>query len=277
MSERRAWYSVADRRGPFGPQYDFEFAVPAERTAAEVESLAAFLTGLARKDRSARILDLAAGTGRIAIPLAELTTASVVCLDLQLRFLRSEGLRQRTRAVCGDMRQLPFLSATFDCLLLLFTSFGYFSDLDNLVVLKEMSRCLMRRGVAVIDQPNYNRIEQHFIVERTKIVELPNGQTYSVLYRNRIATIHSDIDVLGPVARVLFQRRVATMSSGHRERLEPIVVRIYRLSDIETMARLVGLEIAAVTDSTLRDFNPHSSKRMWIHLQVNASHSGRRQ
>jgi SAM-dependent methyltransferase len=132
----------------FGPDY-FEIYrdfFPAERTAAEVEGIVARL-GLAP---GARVLDLACGQGRHAIPLAERGFA-VTGYDL------SEALLSRARAdaaargvelrwVRGDMRALSF-QAEFDAVINVFTAFGYFADeADDVEALRCVRRALVPGG-----------------------------------------------------------------------------------------------------------------------------------
>jgi SAM-dependent methyltransferase len=126
----------------FGPDY-FEIyrdAFPAEATAADVDGIVSRL-GLGA---GARVLDLACGHGRHAIPLAERGHA-VTGFDL------SEAMLARARAdaaargaavrwVRGDMRALPF-DAEFDAVINVFTAFGYFEDPEDDV---ETLRCVRR-------------------------------------------------------------------------------------------------------------------------------------
>lgn len=119
--------SWADRFfGPlYGELYRTHLLEP-ERTRREAD-FAAEVLGL----RSRRVLDLAAGFGRHARLLAQKN--DVVALDLNHGYLRTalRGLRgtarRRLAAVRSDMRRLPFAPSTFDSVLFLFNSFGYFS------------------------------------------------------------------------------------------------------------------------------------------------------
>lgn len=99
--------------------------IPAARTREE----AAFVDALLGPGRQ-RVLDIAAGFGRHARILAR--RHSVLALDTSAAYLRTalERLPARSRlaAVQGDMRALPFASASCDAALLLFNSFGYFGS-----------------------------------------------------------------------------------------------------------------------------------------------------
>jgi SAM-dependent methyltransferase len=82
--------------------------------------------------RGKRVLDLAAGFGRHARPIAR--TNRVFAVDANRDYLRMavRGLRGAARknlhAARADMRHLPIADASMDAALLLFNSFGYFVD-----------------------------------------------------------------------------------------------------------------------------------------------------
>jgi SAM-dependent methyltransferase len=143
VTRERAWFESF-----FGPDY-FEIyrdVFTPEATAADVDGIVARL-GLAP---GARVLDLACGHGRHAIPLAERGYA-VTGYDL------SEAMLARARAdaaargaglrwVRGDMRALPFESA-FDAAINVFTAFGYFEDPEeDLETLRRVRRALVPGG-----------------------------------------------------------------------------------------------------------------------------------
>lgn len=123
----KAWYESF-----FGPDY-FEIyrnAIPPERTAAEVDGIVSLLD-LAP---GARILDLACGYGRHAIPLAK-RGFEVTGYDLSETFLnraraKAEEQGARVRWLQGDMRDLAF-DGEFDAVINIFTAFGYFEDSED--------------------------------------------------------------------------------------------------------------------------------------------------
>lgn len=132
----------------FGPDY-FEIYrdfFPSEKTAAEVEGIVALL-GLSA---GARVLDLACGQGRHAIPLAERGLA-VTGYDLSEECLaraRADAAARGAgvRWVRGDMRALCF-DAEFDAVINVFTAFGYFADEEeDLETLRRVRRALVPGG-----------------------------------------------------------------------------------------------------------------------------------
>ena len=98
-----------------------------------------------------RVLDLACGAGRHAAALRQ-RGADVVGMDLSMPLLRRACGRCCCGLVRGDMRRLPFAERSFDAVLNLFTSFGYFSDDDeHATVVIEVGRVLRPGGRFVLD------------------------------------------------------------------------------------------------------------------------------
>ena len=149
------WY-----RNLFGPDYlkmDWH-----ESSTAEVESLVRMLD-LNDKEY---VLDLCCGYGRHAVPLA-LRGIEVTGLDLSGAMLQKAQVDARFAGahvdwVQGDARDLPF-GESFDVVLDLFTSFGYFEkEGENLQVLQEAFRVLVPGGCLVLDTVNHDFIIRHF-------------------------------------------------------------------------------------------------------------------
>ena len=118
------------------------------------------------------VLDLACGTGRHALPLAQ-ADLRVIGLDYSstLLAIAHESVPAEytfPRYVRGDAKSLPFGKDVFDVVLSLFTSFGYFSDDDNRSVLEGISRILKPGGYFYIDYLNPERIEAGLVPESTR-------------------------------------------------------------------------------------------------------------
>jgi demethylmenaquinone methyltransferase/2-methoxy-6-polyprenyl-1,4-benzoquinol methylase len=97
-----------------------------------------------------RILDVATGTGSVAIALAQATDAEIVGVDLSEPMLEvarkrvyDSGLDRRVRLQHARAEQLPFADATFDAL-----SFTYLLRYvaDPVATLKELARVLRPSG-----------------------------------------------------------------------------------------------------------------------------------
>lgn len=121
----------------------------AERTEQEAEFVASQLPP------GGRVLDLACGTGRIAIPLAA-RGFDVHGLDISERVLevaRRDAPQLDFRR--GDMRELPWDGGFFDAVVNVWTAFGYFeSQAEDERVLTEVARVLRPGGVFVLDTVN---------------------------------------------------------------------------------------------------------------------------
>lgn len=105
----------------------------------------------------ARILDLCCGQGRHTLELARRGFANVEGFDRSHYLIqkakttaRSSGLRARFRE--GDARKLPYNADSFDVVLMLGNSFGYFETVqDDARVLREIFRVLRPSGRLLID------------------------------------------------------------------------------------------------------------------------------
>jgi demethylmenaquinone methyltransferase/2-methoxy-6-polyprenyl-1,4-benzoquinol methylase len=101
-----------------------------------------------------RILDIATGTGDLAIAALRLEPAEVVGMDIAEEMiklgrekLRRKGLDSVIKLQLGDAEQLPFPDASFDAVTV---AFGV-RNFENLEVgLSEMHRVLKPQGFAVI-------------------------------------------------------------------------------------------------------------------------------
>jgi len=151
-----SWY-----RESFGAEY---LTLYAHRDAAEAQANVGAVVELAELSRSDRILDLACGAGRHLHALSEQGFDRVVGLDLSPALLSEAALAldgatgRHAPLVRADMRHIPFIE-TFDAVLSLFTSFGYFSrGEEDARVLGEVSRVLRPGGVVVLDVMNRPRV-----------------------------------------------------------------------------------------------------------------------
>lgn len=115
---------------------------------------------------SAKILDVACGPGRFAIPLAK-RGFRVVGLDIcevYLKQARAKAQKHKLQIefIHGDMRAIPFENE-FDAVINLFTSFGYFErEEDHLQVLKEVHKSLKSSGRFLLELMNRDWLIKNF-------------------------------------------------------------------------------------------------------------------
>jgi ubiquinone/menaquinone biosynthesis C-methylase UbiE len=100
------------------------------------------------------VLDVACGPGRHSVELAR-RGCDVTGLDFCRGYLdeaRAAAKKRGVKAdfVHGDMRKMKF-AGKFDAVICMFTSFGYFTPAQDLLVLKSMTRALKPGGRLLLD------------------------------------------------------------------------------------------------------------------------------
>lgn len=203
--------------------------------------------------KGGRILDLACGDGRHAIPMSR-RGYEVVGIDLSLSMLerglgRIQPPELPVKLVHGDMRDLKF-NEVFDGACLLGTSFGFFTDVENMGVLRGIQRALKRGGRVVIQVANRDNLVQ----------SVPNRAWWS----GDGCLIQEDIefDMLSSRLKV---RRYMVFGDG-RERTHDIDVRLYSPHELRQMIELVGLKVEDVSGAveTRGAFFGACSPGIWI-------------
>jgi SAM-dependent methyltransferase len=144
--------------------------VYAHRDAAEAEHgttmlLQPWLAG------AERVLDLACGAGRWARAVAS-QGPRVVGTDLSRALLAvAQQQAPPLPLVQSDMLHIPFRAESFDVVLSMFTSFGYFeSEDDDRRVLREIQQVLRPAGVLVLDVLNAPAVRQTLVPESARRV-----------------------------------------------------------------------------------------------------------
>jgi SAM-dependent methyltransferase len=143
----RAWFET------------FLEGIPDEVTGAEV----AFLERVLPQPEYTHVLDLCCGSGRHAVPLTERGYV-VTGLDRDRAALRRAEERLRgtpARLVEGDMRNLDVLQGSFDSVLIMWQSFGYFDTATNRHILHQIADLLRPGGRLVLDLYHRAFFEAH--------------------------------------------------------------------------------------------------------------------
>ncbi len=133
-------------------------------TKNEVE----LFTSILNIPKESAILDLACGQGRHSIELARKGFTNVTGLDRSHYLIRKakssvqqEGLKISFKE--GDARKLPFPPDTFDVVMILGNSFGYFeSNDDDVMILKEVFRVMKPGGTFLIDVADGSYLRAHY-------------------------------------------------------------------------------------------------------------------
>ena len=126
---------------------------------------------------SGKLLDLGCGPGRYAIPLARegFTVTGVDRTQLLLDRGKERAAAQGVNVewVQDDMRRF-IRPNSYDLVVSLFTSFGYFEGLDeNRVVLENVSKSLAPGGVLFMDLAGKEVVARHY--QPAGVNALPNG------------------------------------------------------------------------------------------------------
>jgi SAM-dependent methyltransferase len=196
-----------------------------ERTEAEVSALVRLL----ELDTPRKILDLACGFGRHANRLAAMGH-TVTGIDLTPGFLeiaRQEAMKRKVDVQyrLGDMRNINF-DHEFDLVMLLFTSFGYFSDEVNQRILINARKALKPGGLLIFDSLNRDTLlkemRPYFVVEKEGNMMIDRLSFDSLLGR-------------------FYNKRVVFKDGVRKDK--PFFVRLYNPNEIKTLLDQAGLEL----------------------------------
>jgi SAM-dependent methyltransferase len=217
----------------FGEEYFQIYGplLPEERTAREVEGI---LTLLALPPGS-RILDLACGHGRHAIPLAK-RGYRVTGQDLSEVFLKraradAEAHAVDVRWVHGDMREIPF-EDEFHAVINIFTAFGYLeSDDEDQRVLQQVHKALRPGGRFLLETMHRDALVRSF-------------QPFAVMRHQGglLVTEERHFDQLGGRTAV---RVTLLYPDGRRTELSH-EARNYTLTELARMLAEGGLQLQAI-------------------------------
>ena len=205
--------------------YFYEDSLMGEHLDGQVASLVKLL----ELDAPVKILDLACGFGRHANRLAALGH-SVTGLDYMPGFLeiaRQEAAEMgvHVRYVQGDMRQVDFVHA-FDRVLILFTTFGYFSDEENAQVLEQVARALKPGGLLGFDIPNRDLTLK--VLPPFAVVE---NEDNLLINRNSFDTVTGR----------WHNRRIVIRDGVRKDK--PFSIRLYNPAEIRGLLEAVGLQV----------------------------------
>jgi SAM-dependent methyltransferase len=205
--------------------YFYSESLTDERTEAEVGALVSLL----ELEAPRKILDLACGFGRHTNRLAALGH-SMTGVDLTPGFLeiaRRDATQRKVevRYHLGDMRQLTFENE-FDCVLLLFTAFGYFADDENLQVLVNMRNALRPGGLLIFDTNNRDVFLKG--MQSNSVIDKEGNM---MIDRNSFDSLHGR----------LYNKRVVFRDGIRKDK--PFFVRLYNPNEIQALITQAGLEV----------------------------------
>ncbi|MFQ6121557.1 MAG: class I SAM-dependent methyltransferase [Dehalococcoidales bacterium] len=133
-------------------------------TRQEVE----FIVEALDLDKSASILDLCGGHGRHSLELSRRGFKNVTVLDysrylIELGKKRARQEKLNTVFIQGDARDTGLPGQSFQFIIIMANSFGYFVNEDeNKRILSEAFRLLMPNGTLLLDLPDRDYVLQNF-------------------------------------------------------------------------------------------------------------------
>ena len=195
---------------------------------------ASFIETSLRVPAGGRILDLACGYGRHTIPLAA-KGYELVGLDLSLDMLKAALTRAQAESLAikfvhGDMRDLNFREL-FDGAFCYDSSFGFFSEPENLMVLRGLGDALKRGGRLLIDVANRDYA----------IRGIPTRNWWE----GDGCLVQEDIEFDHTTSRLAI-KRFAVFADG-MQREYNISMRLYSLHELLRMLQMVGFEVREVS------------------------------
>ena len=119
---------------------------------------------------SERVMDLACGIGRHSLELAK-RGIDMEGVDISKKYIeiakdqgQKQGLEDRARFKVGDMRNIAdiYEQGSFDGILNLFTSFGYYDDETNRDILRQCATLVREGGFFVLEMRNRDWLLNNF-------------------------------------------------------------------------------------------------------------------
>ncbi|GIF45935.1 methyltransferase family protein [Asanoa ferruginea] len=212
----------------YGERYAHEYD---DRTELDPGPAVAFLSKLV--PAGGRVLELATGTGRVAIPLAA-TGVAVDGIEGSIEMV--ERMRARPggaeiSTVVGDMADLDGLDGPYDLAYLVFnTLFNLTSQERQIDCFRNVARVLAPGGLFVIEA---------FVQDLTVF---DRGQRVNTRALSE-DVVDMEYQLHDPVAQTVTYQRVTIDAAGTT--LRPLLLRYAWPSELDLMARLAGLRRAA--------------------------------
>ncbi len=150
---------------------DYYHTLYKHRDDSEAQLFIKNIVSFLKLTKNDSILDLACGKGRHSIYLNSLGF-NVVGADLSKNSIQfaKEYENSRLHFVEHDMRN-P-LKNKYNCILNLFTSFGFFEDdEDDIAILQNIKNGLTSKGSAIIDFMNSKKVIKNLVPEEIQIID----------------------------------------------------------------------------------------------------------
>ncbi len=233
----------------FGEEY---LLVYDHRNADEAEREAAFIKDVLDLKADETVLNLCCGNGRHDTPFVQMGLR-VVGLDYSMPLLQTacacrlpdSGVPSYIR---GDARNLPFSDGSFDAVLSLFTSFGYFDDAENEALIGSIARLLKPGGRFYIDYLNPVKVTKNLVPESSRE---KNG--IKIFEKRRIDTERNRVE------------KIITLERGGETSEFCESVRMYSKEEMLGILRRSGLTVNDVLGSIGDEPYSEDSDRMILY------------
>jgi hypothetical protein len=215
----------------YRPAMSFDEAVAAEVRTYQRGDEAAAVAFLAQQARGGPALELAIGTGRIALPLAAqgIRVDGVDIAPAMIAELRTQAGGESMAVTLGDFADVP-VEGTYSLIYIVWNTFF------NLLTQEEQVRCFA--NVAAHLGP-----DGVFVVETYVPAFLYRLQNNQYVEAEGIEVDAVRLDVLrhDPVTQVIEESHVTLSAGGMR--FNPVVQRYAWPSELDLMARMAGLRL----------------------------------
>jgi len=207
---------------------------------------AAFIKKALGLQRGQSVLDAPCGAGRIAVHLAH-AGCKVTGIDLRHSFTDRAAARFRAEKLDGrffpfDLRDMEF-EAEFDGTYSWLGSFGYFSETENMEVVRRYALALRPAGRLLIDQPNREALLRHFVASDTI-----RGWTVKNRWDPRTQRIESD----------------RIVERDGKEEHNRMSMRLYTPNQMKRLFASVGLRVEDMYGSRHGEPYARSSRRLIV-------------
>ncbi|MEL6167346.1 MAG: class I SAM-dependent methyltransferase [Pseudomonadota bacterium] len=214
----------------YGPESFGQFYAQEYDTLHDPGTTDVSVDRIARLAGSGRVLELAVGTGRIALPLAErgIRIEGIEISPEMVAKLRTKPGGAELPVTIGDMEDVG-VSGPFDLILLVFnTLFNLTTQRAQVRLFQNVARCLAPGGAFLVEAfvPDPARFRGH------QDVRVRNLTLDSVCFDG---ILHD------PVAQTLTMQRL--WATGDRTRIVPLYLRYAWPSELDLMAELAGLRL----------------------------------
>ncbi|MCS7458774.1 methyltransferase domain-containing protein [Paenibacillus doosanensis] len=197
--------------------------------------------------QGAKVLDLCCGMGRHSMALNDFgySVTGIDLSDVLLAEADRLNERRQVRFLQGDMREVP-LQESFDAVVNLFTSFGYFEqDEENERVLGEIARLLAPSGQFIVDFMNPDYVKRHLVPFSSR--------------QEGFCTIEETRRIEDGFVR----KTIVVSEQGSPERTYLEQVKLYGLEPFLAMLDRAGLEVSDVYgDYNASPYDRETSQRM---------------